>query len=143
MVQAVKRTFGARKEIPQPPMGFRGSWPEYVCYRELRKQGYEEGLDFSFQSSQLGGRQELGGVVIDFLFRNPPALAVEVNGRYYHYNRSDQQAGISSGRDAYVRAQMASLGFKVVFIDDSDLLNDPPYYVREALQYRDHSELRI
>ena len=39
------------------------------------------------------------------------------------------------------RAQMAGQGISLIFIDDDDLLNDPEYYCREALNYKDHSQL--
>ena len=140
MTTQANRVFRAVEPLPQPPEGFMGSWPEFVCYREIRNQGYVPNLDFNFQSNFLGGRLELGGIVVDFVFHRPPGLAIEVNGRYYHYDRP------SSGQDArdiYKRAQMAGLGYTLIFIDDLSLLTDPSYYVSEALQYRDHSELSI
>lgn len=131
------RTFRAAPVIPIPPPWFSGSWPEYLCYRELLRQGLRDGPDFTFQASQLGGRLHLGGMVIDFEFTNPPGLAINVNGVYYHYQRGGDQ----KGRDIFAREQMASAGFQLIFIDDDDLERDPKYYVSEALNYRDHSEL--
>ena len=137
MTTQADRAFRPITPIPQPPVGFTGSWPEYVCYRELGNQGYVDGVDFTFQSSVLGGRLALGGLVIDFVFSRPPLLAINVNGRYFHYTRP---ATVQPGRDRYAKGQMAALGYTLVFVDDFDLLNDPAYYVSEALAYRDHSE---
>ena len=134
------QAFAPPSTLPEPPAGFMGSFPEFVCYQELINQRYVPDVDFSFQSSQLGGRASLGGLVIDFLFQRPATLAIEINGRYYHYDRpSSEQAG----QDVYKRGQMASLGYVLIFLDDFDLLRDPSYYVKEALAFQDHSELRI
>ena len=132
--------FAAQPVREVPPSWFTGSWPEYVAHETLVRLGYRPGLDFHFQSARQGGRAFLGGLVIDFFFHRPPGLAVNVNSRYYHYNRA------GSGRigvDRFQRTQMAGLGYTLIFIDDDDLLKDPEYYVTEALRFRDHSELRL
>ena len=78
-----------------------------------------------------------GGQVLDFLFTDPPDLAVHVQGVYYHY-----EFGIETlARDKIGREQMLQSGIHVIFIDEDDILVDPDYYVREALNYRDHSRL--
>jgi len=46
----------------------RGYLHERVVYRWLTVAGFQPGVDFDFQSSQEGGRLELGGMVVDFLF---------------------------------------------------------------------------
>ena len=135
----VSRVFREVREIEQPPLGFPGSWPEYVAYRELGNQGYKHGEDFDFQTSALGGRQMLGGLVADFLMFRPPGIVININGRYWHYDRPSAQRG----RDIYARVQFTSLGYRVVFVDDDDLLADPGYYVEQALQGIDHSELSL
>lgn len=60
-----------------------GSFPEYLVYRELRRQRMEEGRDFIFQANELGGRNRLGGAVIDFEL---PYLKIagRVQGEYWH-----------------------------------------------------------
>ena len=78
-----------------------------------------------------------GGFVLDFLFTNPPDLAVNVQGVYYHY-----EFGVEAkARDVMARASLAGQNLTLVFIDDDDLMADPTYYCREALAYRDHSRL--
>ena len=68
-----------------------------------------------------------GGQVLDFLFFDPPDLAVNIQGVYYHY-----EFGVETlARDKIGREQMLQSG----------ILADPDYYVREALNYRDHSRL--
>jgi len=119
------------------PPGWEGSLPEYVAYRAFERAGKVPGTDFTYQSPLQGGRMEKGGQVLDFLFYDPPDLAVNIQGVYYHY-----QFGIeSSARDKIAREQMLGAGITVIFIDEDDIMEDPDYYAREALDYRDHSRL--
>jgi len=48
--------------------GIKGFLQERIFYKALIRRGFQPGIDFDFQSSQLGGRMELGGLVADFLF---------------------------------------------------------------------------
>ena len=120
------------------PSDWTGSVPEYLVYSSLiSKQGKLEGIDFTYQSPLMGGRLNKGGVVIDFLFTDPPDLAINVQGEYYHYGLG----ATFMQNDIIIRAQMASEGITLIFIDESDILEDVDYYVRQALNYRDHSQL--
>lgn len=78
-----------------------------------------------------------GGVVIDFLFRDPPGLAINVQGIYYHYG-----AMRKPGNDVMQRATLAGMGITLIFIDEDDALVSPRYYASEALRGIDHSRLR-
>ena len=121
----------------QAPPNWPGSVPEYIAYRTFIELGLEPGEDFTYQSPLMGGRMDKGGVVLDFLFTNPPDLAVNVQGVYYHY-----EFGVEAkARDVMARASLAGQNLTLVFIDDDDLMADPTYYCREALAYRDHSRL--
>jgi hypothetical protein len=111
--------------------------PEYVAYRTFIELGLEPGVDFTYQSPLMGGRMEKGGFVLDFLFNEPPDLAVNVQGVYYHY-----EFGVEAkARDVIARASLAGQNITLIFIDDDDLMRDPRFYCREALSYRDHSRL--
>ena len=124
-------------ENVQVPQGWTGSVPEWLTYESLQKAGKVPGQDFTYQSPLLGGRISKGGVVIDFDFNNPPDLAINVQGVYFHY-----QFGVeTSARDRMARAQLAGEGKQLIFIDEDDLYNDTDYYVLEALRYKDHSRL--
>ena len=124
-------------ENVQVPQGWTGSVPEWLTYESLQKAGKIPGQDFTYQSPLLGGRIQKGGVVIDFDFSNPPDLAINVQGVYFHY-----QFGVeTSARDRMARAQLAGEGKQLIFIDEDDLYNDTDYYVLEALRYKDHSRL--
>jgi hypothetical protein len=121
----------------QVPQNWEGSVPEYIAYQAFIELGLEPGQDFTYQSPLLGGRMEKGGFVLDFLFTEPPDLAVNVQGVYYHY-----EFGVEAkARDMMARASLAGQNITLIFIDDDDLMQDPQYYCREALNYRDHSRL--
>ena len=122
----------------QAPPNWEGSLPEYLVYRSLIESfGKQEGIDFTYQSSLLGGRLFKGGVILDFFFNNQPDLAINVQVEYYHYG----MGATYLQNDIMVRQQMAGEGINLIFIDESDILNDVDYYVREALNYKDHSRL--
>ena len=121
----------------QAPSDWPGSLPEYVAYQTFIELGLEPGQDFTYQSPLMGGRLDKGGVIIDFMFSEPPDLAVNVQGVYYHY-----EFGVESkARDMMARASLAGQGITLIFIDDDDLMKDRMYYCREALNYQDHSRL--
>ena len=121
----------------QVPSTWEGSVPEYIAYQTFVQLGKEPGVDFTYQSPLMGGLMDKGGVVLDFMFTNPPDLAVNVQGVYYHY-----QFGVeASARDTMAKASLAQQNITLVFIDDDDLMADAKHYCREALRYRDHSRL--
>ena len=124
----------------QIPPNWEGSGPEYVAYQTFISLGKTPGEDFTYQSPLMGGRLDKGGFIIDFMFTNPPDLGINVQGVYYHYQK--YPGGVESkARDVLARASMAGENITLVFIDDDDLMRDPRYYCREALNYRDHSRL--
>ncbi len=78
--------------------------PELIEFGEILMRGYVFGADFDFQSAQLGGRAELGGLVADFLF--PKLMVViRVMGGYFHggliATRSDQNELMVLGQLGY------------------------------------------
>ena len=120
----------------QVPASWPGSLPEFLVYQELERRGYEHGLDFEYQSPLLGGRSR-GGMVVDFVFNNPPDLAISVQGTFWHF----EQGVEVKARDILAREQLAGLGMTLIFLDEDDVLEDVEHYVAEALGYRDHSRL--
>ena len=121
----------------QVPNNWPGSGPEYIAYSTFIELGREPGQDFTYQSPLMGGRLDKGGFIIDFMFTDPPDLAINVQGVYYHY-----EFGVEAkARDVMARASLAGQNITLIFIDDDHLLSDPRYYCREALNYRDHSRL--
>ena len=96
----------------QVPQNWDGSVPEYIAYSTFVKIGLEPGQDFTYQSPLMGGRLDKGGFVIDFMFNEPPDLAVNVQGVYYHY-----EFGIEAkARDVMARAALAGQNITLVFL---------------------------
>lgn len=63
-----------------PRTQVKGTLPERIVHRFLiANMRMVEDVDFSFQSSQDGGRLELGGMVVDFLF-GLTRLIIQVQG---------------------------------------------------------------
>ena len=121
----------------------RGAWlgskEELAVYSELLRIGKQPGLDFHYQSPLWGGRRrERGSFILDFLFiQNPPGLAINVQGAYWHY----EQGRATIARDKLLRAQLAGQGITLIFIDAEDANNRLRYIVREALNFKDHSQI--
>lgn len=110
-----------------------GTTPELAVYNALISLGYEG--RFSFQSSQMGGRIELGGVVLDFYIPEL-LLGISVLGEFWHYRRPGQLAN-----DLVRAAALESMGIHVIYIDEVDAMRNARYYVSEALKGNDHSKV--
>ena len=120
----------------QLPASWEGSIPEYMVLQALNRLGLLYGVEFTYQSPLLGGRMEKGGAIVDFLFNDPPDLGINVQGEYWHYAQ-----GITKiMSDDMARATLAGQGINLIMIDENDIYKDVDFYVREALQYRDHSK---
>ena len=115
------------------PADWAGSLPEFLVFQELVRRGKRPDVDFTYQVGFQGGRLQKGGMILDFLFTNPPDLAINVQGTFFHAGTQRQ--------DSIVRAQMAGQGIHVIFIDEADILSDVRRVVGAALQYRDLSRL--
>lgn len=129
----------AKLRIPEKPETFIGSTPEWIVLVTLERLGKREGIDFTYQSQLLGGRLQKGGRVVDFQFIDPPDLAINVQGVYYHY----ESGSAIQQDDVQTRVILAGDGITLIFLDEEHVLTEPEFYVREALAYRDHSRLGI
>jgi len=123
--------------IPEMPSWWEGSGPEWIAFAVLDQLGKVVDTDFTYQSPLMGGRLDKGGAIVDFVFKDPPDLAINVQGNYYHYGMGVE----TTTRDILGRIQLAAQGIILIFIDENQLEENPVYYVREALRYRDHSRL--
>lgn len=85
----------------------RGSLQERIVYQALVDWGLIPGVDFDFQSSMMGGRAELGGLVADFLF---PHIRVIVQVQSYWHQISMEY----TQRDANQVAILQSMGYTVL-----------------------------
>ena len=125
------------QQILQPPADFPGSYPEYIAFVSLLRLGKRPDVDFIYQSRQVGGRISKVGLVIDFSYNYPPDLAINIQGIYYNY----EQGSVNIAKDLIAREQLASQGVTLIFVDDIDLEQNPEYFIREALNNRDHSRI--
>ena len=104
-------------------IGWHGSVEDYMIYTVLQKLGKRPDQDFIYRPTSLGGA---GAPLV---FSSPPNLAIQVRTA-----RQDSTLPIR-------REQLAGQGVHLIFINGADLERDPTFYVEEALQYQDHSEL--
>jgi len=106
--------------------------PEYAIFWALER-AYAV---FSFQTSLLGGRLQLGGVVADFIITEPvPRLIIRVQGEYFHYEQGEER----KGRDLIQKEALHSQGYDVIDIDAEDALRDPRKYLADAFGGLDRS----
>jgi hypothetical protein len=76
-------------------------------YQALLDHGFIPDVDFTFQSSMLGGRMELGGLVADFVFPQIKVI-LQVQG-YWHTITMEHQV-----RDDEQVLILQSLGYEVL-----------------------------
>ena len=78
---------GQLKNLSQDPLETRavplsevyGTLPERILYKALKQRR----VPFEFQSSQNGGKQQYGGIVVDFKLLDR-FIMIEVKGTYFH-----------------------------------------------------------
>lgn len=112
--------------------------PEWYVYWALLHLGKKPNVDFSYRGetsyASLSTRTQL-----DFTILDGSSIAIEVQGTFWHYEQ-----GADKIVQDMVRSGQLSSSWHVIDIDEDDLVGDPSgqaalYYVREALQGRDHS----
>lgn len=119
--------------VPPMPGGLVATLPEWRVWYWLDKHH----IEFDFQSSQMGGRRELGGLVIDFLLPTMvPPMALQVQGEYWHYSTGEQRM-----HDQQSKAQLEARGYQVIMVDESDVNERLDYILRLAMQGIDLSRM--
>lgn len=97
----------------------RATYPEATVHRELTRRRLVDGIHFDFQSSMLGGRIDLGGAVVDFLFLDRP-IALRVQGEFWHQPFSAMGQGVN---DEDQKLQLELRGYTVLDLWESTILN--------------------
>lgn len=120
----------ARELAPQSWIDRGGSEPEYYIYKALQKRGLVDGVDFTYQSPQAGGRMTLGGAIVDFLLIFPP-IGINVQSLYYHATTAEQRS-----HDIMVRSTLEGKGIQVMYIDEDEAINNPDGAVADAIAGR-------
>ena len=125
---------------PKPTTGALAlaTTPEWYVYWALLRLGKKPNSDFSYRGetsfASLSNRTQL-----DFTILDGSGIAIEVQGTFWHYEQ-----GAAKIVEDRVRASQLASQWRVIFIDEDDLVGDPTgqaaiYYVSEALRGRDHS----
>ena len=124
-------TTSQQTEVPDT---WRGSTAAYIAIEAIVRAGKEPGRDFSYQPRTQGNRMGTG-TEIDFMFRNPDGLAMQVQESFYSHH-----SGVETrGTDVLAKAQLAGQGITLIMLEYDKLVQDPDWLIGEALQYRDHS----
>jgi len=97
----------------------KGTLPERIVFKWLLVHNFVPGADFDFQSSLEGGRIELGGLVVDFLFRHL-MLIIQVQGPTHNQLLRQQ-------KDSEQRMTLASYGYQVLDLDDDIIYNESEF----------------
>lgn len=120
-----------QQTYPTMPEGFSGTNPEWAIHWALTRMG----IEFDFQSSQLGGRQDRGGAVLDFYLPDLN-MGINIQSTYWHYGRPE-----AIGNDISQREILESMGITMIYIDEEDALRAPFYYANEAILGNDYSRM--
>ena len=94
-----------------------GTYPEYLIFRRLERDGYRHGNEFTYQMPFGGGRIVHGAQITDFVVFD--YLAWSVLGWYYHFQRDPAQRQ----RDVLNRNFLTSLGYLFVEMLDLDIVD--------------------
>lgn len=94
----------------------RGSLPERIYYRKNIEYNLYPGTHFTFQSSQDGGRMEVGGMVADFIY---PIWRVIVQVQGPTHDTPEGKL-----RDKQQGGRLADMGYVVYTLDDDVIYNE-------------------
>jgi len=107
--QAEKLDKDPYEKYAVPEWQVRGFQSERIVYKMALTHRHVPGADFTFQSSQQGGRTELGGMVADFLWPRK-MLILQVQGPTHEEN-------LRMRKDSEQADMMTNLGYTIVYID--------------------------
>ena len=103
-----------------PKSQLKGTLPERIVYKSLVDLiKLNPNVDFTFQSSQAGGRIELGGLVADFLF---PIMKIVIQVQGPTHN-----IFIRIKKDSEQQDLLADMGYRVFEIEDEIIYNEYRY----------------
>lgn len=114
-----------------PPADFDGTRPEWAVQWALMQMGYREGVDFEREPVIPG--LGAGWFSLPDFYIPAYQLIIEVQGTYWHVKVGTEK----QVADEIRRANAASAGLHMVFIDEWDCLYRPIESVQRALLYQD------
>lgn len=95
----------------------KGTLPERIVYYYLTNYlKFHAGIDFDFQSSMEGGRMQLGGLVVDFLFPYM-RIIIQVQGPTH-------DTFLRKAKDNQQIDDLAKMGFTVYELEDSIIYDE-------------------
>lgn len=94
----------------------RGSLQERIFYKALEDHGFQAGVDFTFQSSMMGGRAEFGGLVADFVFPLVKAI-IQVQSAWHKMSSANEM------RDRDQSLLLHHIGYQVLEIWPVDIMD--------------------
>ena len=113
------------------------TFPEWLVYDWLTRQGYEEYRDFYYQVPIGGGRTVKGGFIIDFIFNPSVAgrrLPAEVWNTQFHVGAVFGDPARQKAADKIKREMMERQFGWSVYIWEPDLLANTERTMRLAVQ---------
>jgi G:T-mismatch repair DNA endonuclease (very short patch repair protein) len=128
LMQVDYRAPDPREQYAVSDSEVHGTLPERIIYKSLTDRHLVPGSDFTFQSSLVGGRIHLGGIVCDFLFERPP-LVIRVQGMYWHGEFDRDNGDLMHGeitqsrRDDEQGQTLNRMGYAVVDVWEEDTYN--------------------
>lgn len=128
-----------RAPPPQPETGpfavGLATKPEWYVNWGLQRNGKVKGRDYNYRGEVQFLSSLATAAQLDFTMIDGSQIAIEVQGIHWHYELGFNKIALDEVR----RTELVASGWFVVQIDEDDALNDPTYYVKEALAGRDHS----
>ena len=104
-----KPVFGVEELESRAAQGFYGTLPERIMHSIVHKkltQMLQGSSRFIFQREELGGRNYIGGFILDFtIIDRSPFIAIEILGDYWHqaYEKaSDLERQMAVLREGYI-----------------------------------------
>ena len=97
----------------------RGYLNERVVYKWLTVNHFSPYADFDYQSSQEGGRLELGGMVVDFLF---PYMKIALN-----VQGPGHEGNLRHRKDQEQAQTLAEMGFTPVEVTTETIASQPDF----------------
>ena len=110
-----RQKIGLDYQESRAKQGIKGTLIERIFYKALEQRGYVSGIDFDFQSSLLGGRMTLGGIVADFLFPYK-RLVINIQGPTH-------ATWVRAAKDQEQRELLESMGYTTLEIDQDTVLS--------------------
>jgi len=106
---------------------------ERIVYKWLTVNGFRPDVDFVFQSSQEGGRLDIGGMVVDFVFPNMK-IALNVNGPQH-------QEQLRGRKDDEQKSILREMGYWSIDLDVDTIANAGAFeeFMRKKFVYGETS----